>query len=103
MKLVWRVAEQPTGQYRSFHVRGWPTADFKGTEQIAIQLSCKTEYIPSKVRTGDHDPITVMIADYSVAGLGFKWRKLKRQLPTLAEAKDAGLAALCERPEFHPK
>lgn len=28
VKLKWRVQEKPTGRYRSFHKRGWPTCSY---------------------------------------------------------------------------
>lgn len=35
VKLVWRVGEKPTGRYRSFHKRSWPSATYAGTEEFA--------------------------------------------------------------------
>ena len=29
MKLIWKVAEAPTGRFRSFDKRGWPSATYE--------------------------------------------------------------------------
>jgi hypothetical protein len=62
-KVVWHVAPVPTGRYRSFERRGWPTANYGKHGLIAASISCDDEYYPSDVREGKHAPLTVRIAD----------------------------------------
>jgi hypothetical protein len=108
MKLKWRVDPPPTGRYRSFAHRGWPTANFSGADKIAVQIRCDDPYIPAKVKTGDHKPLCVYIAEwFDPAERGtraaFEWRKLTTEFATLKEAKAAAYQALKERPKFWPE
>lgn len=66
LKIVWRVEPAPTGRYRSFEKRSWPTAYYdKNKEYYAASIFCKTEYDPAKVKAGNHAPLFLKIADYS--------------------------------------
>jgi hypothetical protein len=101
-KIVWRVSPAPTGPYRSFSHRGWPSADYADGRTCAY-ISCEDSYEPRLVREGNHAPLTLRIADYSVVGGSWQWRKAKSTFATLAEAK-AALARILEvRPELQPK
>lgn len=90
-KIRWEVSLVPTGQYRSFDRRGWPTA-YCG-DKIVARLWCNDEYVPKNVRSGNHAPIRVYVAQYSHDEVtkskygGFRWRKLRREATTLDEAK----------------
>ncbi len=110
MKLTWKVAEKPSGRYRAFQQRGWPTADFKGTDFCAVMLRSEDDYVPRRVREGDHKPITIYIAFYEdrpaeskAPGQIFKWRPLKRDAATLEEAKARAEAFLLTIRESWPK
>lgn len=95
-KLVWRVAPPPTGRYRSFKSRAWPSASFADFSPAAF-LSCADAYEPRRVRDGSHGPISVRIADYST--FLFTWRRLKAKFRTLAEAKAAAAAFFKANPK----
>lgn len=99
MKLKWKVAEKPTGLYRSFSSRGWPTAYYEGGHPAA-SISCEDAYVPARVRSGNHSELTVQIADWSTQGRGFEWRTLKQRCSTLDEAKAFAESALEKRPHF---
>ncbi len=98
MKLKWKVAAAPTGPYRSFFKRGWPTAEFS-TGQVAAQITCADAY-SSKQKT--HGELTVRIADYSSSS-GFQWRTLKARAKTLDEAKTLAQQFFQTHPEFAPQ
>lgn len=85
-KIKWKVAEKETGRYASFHRRSWPTA-YYNNGAVAASILCETEYIPSQMKTGNHSPLTLMIADYSF--YPYKWARLKTSFATLQELKDA--------------
>jgi hypothetical protein len=94
--MKWKVDEPPTGRYRSFFKRHWPTCHVKGRTAFHIIPVNGDEYnakamVPLKVqiavwrkREGDHPT--------------FDWKTLKGEATGLAEAKakakhafDAGL------------
>lgn len=108
MKLKWKVNEVPTGRYRSFHKRGWPSCLYSN-DNLAAQIYSSTnqEYVPSQVKAGTHDPLNVWVTDWSArktnpAGPAFTWRKLKKTFSTLSAAKAAAEGVLSQHPEFHP-
>jgi len=106
LKLKWRVDPVPTGRYRSFEKRGWPSAEYEN-QDAAVALYCKNEYCPADVKTGDHAPITIRVAQWRPkeerAKKGaFTWRQFKKQAKTLKEAKELAKAFLEAHPEFHP-
>jgi len=108
VNLKWRVDAAPTGRYRSFDKRGWPSAGYSNGD-IAVTLHCEDEYIPSQVKLGQHGPITVWVADWGIlpeekAKRGaFVWRKAKSTFPTLKEAQAAAAKIIGQHPELHPE
>lgn len=96
-KLKWTVGEAPTGLYRSFFKRSWPTAQIDG--RMAISLSCDDDYIPANVKTGKHAEIAIRVADYR-EGRSFTWRTLKARAATLAEAKEISQRFVDNNPTF---
>ena len=86
MRIKWRVAEPPTGRYRAFAKRGWPCGEIN--DRPAVMLRCEDAYVPARVKTGDHAPITIYVADWGSYERGFKWRLLKKSALTLNEAKE---------------
>lgn len=102
MKLTWRVQEAPTGQFRSFHYRGWPSAEVNG-KQAAI-IRCADSYVPRNAKTGKHSPLKVAIADHRAlsnpGGGGFCYRTLSGEFATLPEAKAAAERFLTANPHF---
>jgi len=62
LKFVWVVAEVPTGRYRSFQKRGWPTAWYNGRNGKPVAfLSSEDDYVPANVKTGNHTEIKVTV------------------------------------------
>lgn len=99
-KLTWQIQAAPTGRYRSFEHRGWPTAYYK--DQTIIHLACEDEYVPRNVRSGKHAEIIIRVADRSnpsEAKGTFTWRRLKQRAKTLTEAKDIAQKFFNEHPE----
>lgn len=88
----WQVAEAPTGPYKSFHWRGWPSATSTSPEGLYFGIRCLNEwgdqvdYSPRAVREGTHPPLKIWMRN-DVARDG-KIRTFKKEFATLAEAKD---------------
>lgn len=82
--VKWKVSDIPTGRYRSFDERSWPTAEYSDGSNCAM-LRCEDEYIPKNVKTGNHKPITVYMAKPN--GNSFNWVAMKRTCSTIKEAK----------------
>lgn len=107
VKLIWRVAEAPTGRYRAFQRRGWPGAHWPSGEP-AVSLSCEDDYSPARAR-GEvpHAEIRVSIADHACVTTDgrptFRWRVCKQRARSLDEAKQIAANVLAEHPQFHPK
>lgn len=93
MKIIWRVADPPTGRYRSFENRAWPSATINDPDGDSLgALYCDTGYDPKRVKTGDHSEITVRVADHrphqDPNRGAWTWRTLKKRAATLTEAKE---------------
>lgn len=104
MKLKWKVDPPPTGRWRSFECRGWPTAEYEdGT--IAAHIRCEDAYIPSLVKEGRHAPLIIIIYDYSKPNGNCPWTRMKLMKPaaTLREAKERVKQYLKSHPEVFPK
>lgn len=106
MKLTWRVAPKPTGRYRSFEQRGWPTGYYPNGRP-AVMLGCEDAYRPRVAQEGNHQPITVYIADHSVrerdpTAAAFVWLRMQQRCHSLKEAKALGQRALTSRPYCWP-
>lgn len=112
MNIIWRVQSAPTGKYRSFERRGWPHAYYEDGAPAAMITCDRDEYVPSRVKTGEHAPLRVHIADHSVRRgkspeeaakyPGFIWRRLTGQCKTLDEAKALAEQALDKFTNFKP-
>ena len=98
-KLKWRVAPAPSGMYRSFFKREWPSAEY-ADGKAAVNLSCADDYRPADARSGSHAPLTIHVADYSVSP--WRWRTVQKRAATLAEAKLRALAVLEQHSNFVP-
>ena len=100
-KLVWKIMDAPTGRYRSFHRRGWPSASFN--DDYMIGLSCEDDYRPANVKIGEHKEIRIRITDrQNVPPGGGSWvlRTLKQQAKTLKEAKVIAQKFFDENPDL---
>ena len=99
MKYTWKVQPAPTGKYRSFSLRGWPHAQTEDEHNIA-SIECADDYVPSQVKKGNHQLLTMRIRTRSTANPEtFVWLKFNRQFATLQEAKDAFEKYVTENPE----
>ena len=99
IKLKWRVDPAPTGRYRSFQKRYWPSAEYTN-QRPAFSIVCEDEYRPQNVKTGEHKPLTVRVAVYNERS--FDWRTLKTRADTLADAKALAQRAIDQHPEWLP-
>lgn len=107
IKLKWRVQPEPTGRYRSFDHRGWPSADYPNG-QGAASIHCEDDYSAKRAK-GElpHTELSVWIAfhhpksEWPLKG-GFTWRTLKARFAILAQAKEAAQAFIDSHPEVHP-
>ncbi len=97
IKLKWKVSSEPTGPYRSFQFRGWPTAEFEmnGAMWSAGFIMCEDDYRPARVKTGEHKELEVWFRDWR----DNKNKRLKARFKTLAEAKVGLLDFLQRHPE----
>lgn len=106
MKLVWRVSPAPTGMYRSFEKRGWPTAYYGSADGLpAAFLRCEEDYEPAQVRSGNHPPISVVVLHHNHAEVPGSWKRfvLKHKAATLDEAKKLVASFLESHEDWHPK
>jgi hypothetical protein len=81
-KLKWRVGEKPTGLYRSFAERAWPSAELPNGHIAAI-LEASEAYA---LRVAETTELRVRVADRS-AGSTFVWRTLKARPVGVKAAK----------------
>lgn len=106
MNIKWKVAEAPTGKYRSFERRGWPTAyyDSVGGKPAAF-LSCDDAYVPTCVRTGAHAPIKVIVLHHNHPEAKSSWKRfvMKERAATLSRAKEMVAEFLSAHKDWWPK
>jgi hypothetical protein len=102
VKFKWKVDPPPVGRYRSFEVRSWPSAYFENGKPAA-SLYCKDEYVPSRVKTGAHQELTIKVYDHNNVEKPWKIRTLVVRASTLQEAKLIVGLFYENRPEFMPK
>lgn len=55
MRIKWRVGEKPTGPYRSFFFRSWPTGWVNG--HLVFAILCEESYVPARALEGAHPPL----------------------------------------------
>ena len=94
-KIKWKV-----NAYVQWHGRAWPDAEYADGSPAA-SITCVDDYHISKVKSGNHQPLTLNFADYSFTH--WKWRRFKKQFATLAEAKAFFSAYLAEHHETFAK
>ncbi len=106
--LKWTVAPVATGRYRSFEVRGWPSA-YYADGLSAVTLYADKAYSKSASEDGSAT-IEIRIADWSVGKTpegrkvngAFKWRRLTQRAKTLRQAKQMAEAFVTAHPEYAP-
>lgn len=103
MKLKWKVGEKPTGRYRSFAKRGWPTAEYPCGKPAAF-LRCDDSYTPSNLALGNHSPITVHLCHHQHPKRGNSWAVMRSKITfeTLRDAKDYVQSFVDSHPEYAP-
>ncbi len=106
LKLKWKMAEPPSGRFKSFHKRGWPTATKHGTDIPMVSIECEDSYTPDRAKTGEHAELIVRIADWTKptdpTQARWRWRTLKARFTSLEDAKAAAKKFLDITPEFWP-
>lgn len=106
-KIIWKVADKPTGRYRAFEHRAWPAAWWgkPGQGEPAAFISCGDEYAPWRVREGKHAPLHITVCHYQhpEAGNSSKRFRLKKQAATLDEAKQMIQAFYESHQDWLPK
>ena len=104
VSLHWRISAAPTGKYRSFQTRAWPSADYaNGSPAITL-------YSDSKEEKENLESATIMIcaADWSMGRLdkakygSFVWRTLTKRATGLKQAKEIAAQFLAAHPEYAP-
>lgn len=107
-RIYWRVGEAPTGRYRSFERRAWPTAYYRGPDmQPAAFISCDDSYRPHAARSGKHAALEIAVLHHNHPTHGSApWKRLFfAPIPgrTLAQAKTLVQKYLNAHPEYAPK
>lgn len=110
MKLKWKVDPPPTGQYKSFQKRGWPTGHDENDEAAAIMYHAES-YTAQLAKDAGENAITVQVADWTNENNGrpdknkasFTWRTLKQRFSNVKDAKAATEWFFQAHPEFLKK
>lgn len=90
MKIRWKVAEKPTGRYKSFQDRGWPTCeDDKGNPIAMIRHINKASYTPHLAEHNDKPDLQLMIAYRADQETSFTWKGLTGRFRTVKQCKQA--------------
>jgi transcription elongation factor Elf1 len=106
LKLKWKIDPPPTGRFRSFQTRGWPSAHYLDGNP-AIHLFCDEEYSGRTAKANGLE-IRIQVADWSApsnkeTGSGFTWRQMKQRGTSLTDARAKAEAILAAHPEIWPK
>lgn len=105
IKLKWKNADAPTGRFRSFHKRGWPSATIKDSDDLMVaMISCEDAFSAAAVKEKRHGELKVSIADWRRptdpdAGR-WVWRTLKTRFADLVAAKAAAKHFIDSHPEY---
>ena len=98
MKFKWIVSPAPFGPYKSFAKRGWPTAFSADGNSAMFAVSCVDDYVPSLVKTGNHAPLKLLVADRTGHINGWTWMALRREFSNLKELKEAASKFADDKP-----
>lgn len=106
IKITWKVSDKPTGRYRSFEHRSWPSAAFPDGQYCAI-VECADDYTPARAREEHpHAPLVLRIAKFYTSDEGierWKWVKAKQVFDTMDQVKAAVCMLYNKYPELRPK
>ena len=89
--IKWKVADRPTGFYRSFERRGWPIGySNDGSDNIIFLIKCEDEYDPKKVKAGNHGllKLQMMVTADNDPQRVCKWVTFKKEWSGIDEIKD---------------
>ena len=99
-RIVWRVGEKPTGPYRSFHYRSWPSASYpdKDGRLVAyLHAGHRVSYHPSEAET---TILTVRVMNYKDEKP--EWRQLKIKPVGVTAAKELVAEFFKQHPDWLP-
>lgn len=108
IKLKWKVDPAPTGPFKSFWKRGWPSAEYQNGECAAMIFCAKeTEYKGSS-RYEEGLSLKLKVAQWYTdanGNLTFRWRECKARYDSLDAAKKGAITVLaanlhCVHPEY---
>ncbi len=101
MKIKWRVYPKPTGPYRSFAKRGWPSAEFEDGSSAAT-LSAEEPYIPA---LSESSWLTIRVFHYAGQSKekGLPTHRLTKQVFGLKAAKRHAEQFIRSHPEYRPQ
>lgn len=85
VKMKWRVGEKPTGPYRSFHKRSWPTAWYGEDLAASLHHVDGEGYWPREAETA---VLEVWVFDYRDGRVGRKRARLKARPVGVKAAKE---------------
>lgn len=106
-KLTWRVDPAPTGPYRSFSHRAWPSADYPNGKTAACIISADKVPYEGFHRKETCLNLKVRIAKWIKTDEGtdtFVWVVSRRSFSTIAEAKEGVNKLLESNPHLmHPE
>lgn len=101
MSIVWRVGEKPTGPYRSFQNRFWPSAQYRGHPIAALYCEIEPSYSP---RVAEAHELIVRVADWRKSPWEcWEWRTLKARPVGVKAAKELVSRFYKEHPEWLPQ
>lgn len=101
LPIKWKVAEKPTGRYRAFAYRSWPTATYGETMVAALYVDSKPSmYLSTSYSAGisESTPLIVHIADHR--GDKWEWRRLKGRPVGVTAAKKLVDEFFKQNPDF---
>lgn len=97
MKLKWKVGDKPTGRYRSFQKRSWPTATFGTEGEMAAMIQADESY---SAKIAESTEVRLYVADHREKP--WRWRKFKNSFPGVTKAKSVAEDFFRQRPEWMP-
>lgn len=105
-KLKWRVSPKPTGRYKSFVNRAWPSATV-GDDHMAVQLDGKKDGLHVSYRSAiaETTEITIRVACYQKPANRpmhgkFRWFTMRQTATGLKAAKRLAQEIVDKHPEW---
>lgn len=100
--LKWTPGIRPTGQYRSFSRQAWPSAHVGKSGHMVAALVCDDTYCRRAMEKAEK-PIRIFVYNYTDGPQKRTMRKLKKEVHSLAEAKDLVKEFFEAYPNWLPK